>query len=111
MTNHKEEIQFEHGSGNVYADLGLENSDELFARFQLGFQVWKILKDKHLKQREIAKLLEIKQPEVSHLMNGEFSRFSEGKLLYFLKQLDREVVIQINNLSSGESRPEATLTL
>lgn len=97
MTTDQENIELEHGSGNVYADLGLEESDELFFWSQLGFQVWKILQTKNLKQREIAALLGIKQPEVSHLMNGEFSRFSEGKLLSFLKQLDREVIIQINN--------------
>jgi len=44
-------------------------------------------------------------------MNGEFSRFSKGKLMNFLKRLDREVVIQINAASEGLCQPEATLTL
>jgi hypothetical protein len=30
--------------------------------------------------REIGKLSQIQQSEVSHLMNGRFKRFSEGKL-------------------------------
>jgi predicted XRE-type DNA-binding protein len=46
----------------------------------------------------MADLLGVKQSEVSHLMNGEFSRFSEGKLMNFLKRLDHEVVIQINKI-------------
>ena len=54
-TKDQREIEFEEGSGNVFADLGLEDADELFARAQLGFHVYKILKDKGLKQREIAK--------------------------------------------------------
>jgi predicted XRE-type DNA-binding protein len=111
VNNPEEQPIIERGSGNVYADLGLEDADELFARAQLGFQVWKILKDRNLKQREIADLLGIKQPEVSHLMNGEFSRFSEGKLLNFLKRLDREVIIQINAVSEGQPQTEATVTL
>lgn len=110
MTN-AEQPTIEYGSGNVFADLELDDADELFARSQLGFQVWKILKDKELKQREIAELLEIKQPEVSHLMNGEFSRFSEGKLMNFLKRLNREIVIQINAVNEGKRQLEATLTL
>ncbi len=69
------------------------------------------MKARDLKQREIADLLGIKQPEVSHLMNGKFSRFNEGKLMNFLKRLDREVVIQINAASEGLCPPEATLTL
>jgi predicted XRE-type DNA-binding protein len=59
----------------------------------------------------MADLLGVKQSEVSHLMNGKFSRFSEGKLMNFLKRLDREVVIQINAASKGLYQPEATLTL
>jgi predicted XRE-type DNA-binding protein len=83
----------------------------LIADIALGFQVWKILNARNLKQWEMADLLGVKQPKVSHLMNGEFSRFSEGKLMNFLKRLDREVVIQINAVSKGLYQPEATLTL
>jgi hypothetical protein len=36
--NHSEEQPiFERGSGNVFADLGLDGADELFARSQLDF--------------------------------------------------------------------------
>ena len=88
--------EFEEGSGNVFADLGLDDSDELFARAKIGFHVHTILKEKNLVQREIASLLGIKQPEVSHLMNGHFSRFTTDKLLGFLKRLDRKVTIRIS---------------
>ena len=51
---------------------------------------------------EIAKLLGIAQPEVSHLMNGHYSRFTTDKLLDFLKRLDRKVTIQIGPHKAGE---------
>ena len=92
----KEEIECYEGSGNVFADIGLKDADEVFARAQIGVEVLKILKDRKLKQREIGELLGIKQTEVSHLVNGRFSRFSEGKLLAFLKKLDRKVMLVIN---------------
>ncbi|MDF5722123.1 MAG: helix-turn-helix transcriptional regulator [Rhizonema sp. PD37] len=92
----KEEIECYEGSGNVFADIGLKDADELFARAQIGVEVLKILKERKLKQREIGELLGIKQTEVSHLVNGRFSRFSEGKLLAFLKKLDRKVMLVIN---------------
>ena len=95
-------IEFEEGSGNVFADLGLEGADELLARAKLGFHVYSLLKDRKLKQREIAALLKIKQPEVSHLMNGHFNRFTTDKLLDFLKRLDRKVTIQISPHKPGE---------
>ncbi len=96
------ETQLEEGSGNVFADLGLEDSDELFARAKIGFHVYQILKAKKLAQREIASLLGIKQPEVSHLMNGHFSRFTTDKLLDFLKRLERKVTIRISPHKPGE---------
>ena len=94
--------EFEEGSGNVFADLGLTDADELYARAQIGFGVYKILKDRGLRQREIAELLAIPQPEVSHLMNGHFSRFTTDKLLDFLKRLDRKVTIRITSHKPGE---------
>jgi predicted XRE-type DNA-binding protein len=102
-------IEFEEGSVNVFADLGLEGADELFARAQLGFHVYKILKDKKLKQREIAALLGIAQPDVSHLMNGHFNRFTTDKLLDFLKRLDRKVTIRISPRRRGEPYQEIGL--
>ena len=97
---------FESGSGNVFADLGLEDADELYARSQIGFHVHSILNDRKLKQREIASLLGVKQPEVSHLMNGHFSRFTTDKLLEFLKRLDRKVTIRISPHKPGEPYQE-----
>ena len=72
---------FEESSGNVFADLGLKDADELFTRGKIGIQVIRILKQRNLKQREVSQLLGIPQPEVSHLMDGEFQRLGEGKLL------------------------------
>jgi predicted XRE-type DNA-binding protein len=101
MTSHVET-----GSGNVYADLGLADADELLSRAKLGYHVHKLLADRQLKQRDIAALLGIKQPEVSHLMNGHFSRFTTDKLLEFLKRLDRKVTIRINPHRPGEPYQE-----
>ena len=100
--NDQMKIEYEEGSGNVFEDLGLEDSDELFTKAQLGFSVYEILKERKLKQREIGRLLGIAQPDVSHLMNGHFSRFTTDKLLDFLNRLDWKVTIQISPRKEGE---------
>jgi predicted XRE-type DNA-binding protein len=82
---------FEESSGNVFADLGLKDADELFMRGTIGIQVIRILKQRNLKQHEISQLLGIPQPEVCHLMNGEFQRLGEVKLMLFLTRLDTEI--------------------
>jgi predicted XRE-type DNA-binding protein len=99
-------IEHEQGSGNVFADLALPDADERLARSKLGFHVYKLLADRKLTQREIAALLGIKQPEVSHLMNGHFNRFTTDKLLDFLKRLDRKVTISISPHKPGEPYQE-----
>jgi predicted XRE-type DNA-binding protein len=91
------EPKFINGSGNVFTDLELDDADELFTRVKLGVQVIRLLKICNLKQREIGRLLEISQPEISHLMNGEFQYFSDGKLISFLKRLDAEITIHIRD--------------
>lgn len=103
-------IKYEESCGNVFADLGLEDADELFARGQIGIHVFEILKSKRMKQSEIAALLGIKQPEVSHLMNGHFNRFTIDKLLNFLKLLNQKVTIKISPHIKGEPYQEVAFS-
>jgi len=93
----------EESSGNVFADLGLDDSEELLTRAKLGHSVRMILEKKKLRQREIGKLLDIKQPEVSNLMNGRYTLFSQERLFAFLNRLDRKVTVQVTRRRKGES--------
>jgi predicted XRE-type DNA-binding protein len=105
-TKRRKSTRVEVGSGNVFADLGLKDADQLMARSQIGFHVFKILEEKRLKQREIASILGIAQSDVSHLMNGHFSRFTTDKLLDFLRRLDRKVIIKVSPHHKGEPYQE-----
>ena len=102
---------FEESSGNVFADLGLEDADELFTRGKIGIQVIRLLKQRNLKQAEISEILGISQPEVSHLMNGEFQKFSEGKLLNFLKRLDIEISLHLRFRNGKNQDIETAIAL
>jgi predicted XRE-type DNA-binding protein len=102
-------IKFEEGSGNIFADLGLKDAAEHYTRAQIGIQVFRILEERKLKQREIASLLGIAQPDVSHLMNGHFSRFTADKLLNFLMRLNQKVKIEISRHRRGQPYQQVTL--
>lgn len=105
----KTKIQYEDGSGNVFADLGLDNSGELFTRAQVGVHVINAIKHAKISgQESVCKILNIKQPEVSHLLNGHFSRFSTEKLLEFLNRLELKVSIQISEHKKGEPYKEVS---
>lgn len=102
---------FEESSGNVFADLGLDDADELLTRGKIGIQVVRLLQRRNLKQQEITKILGITQREVSDLMKGEFQQFSEGKLLNFLKRLDIEVTLYLRPRNQGNQDVETAIAL
>ena len=64
-------------------------------RNELGKELRRLLIEKNLKQRELASLLAIQQPEVSHLLNYHFSRFTTDKLVQLFNRLGWIVKFQI----------------
>lgn len=58
------------GSGNVFADLGLDNPKEELLKGQLVREIRDILKRRRLAQSAAGALLGLKQPDVSALVTG-----------------------------------------
>ncbi len=93
--NHKSTLKITKSSGNVFADLGLPNPEECLAKAELAFQINKLVKKRHLKQKEAAKLLGIDQPKISALTRGRLSGFSVERLFKFLTILNQDIEIII----------------
>jgi predicted XRE-type DNA-binding protein len=72
------------------------------SRAALGAQVVNTLKERGCTQAEAAKLLGIKQPEVSALVCARFHRFSQERLIGFLNKLDLRVTLHISRHQQGE---------
>ena len=85
----------EEGSGNVFADLGLADAEELEGKAQLAYRIGEIIRGRHLTQAEAADVLGATQPIVSNLMNGQLHGFSLERLVRFLNALDRDVEIVV----------------
>ena len=85
----------EEGSGNVFADLGLADAEELEGKAQLAYRIGEIIRGRHLTQAEAADVLGATQPIVSNLMNGQLHGFSLVRLVRFLNALDRDVEIVV----------------
>ena len=93
--NYDKKIQFEKSSGNVFKDLDLPNAEELFLKAKLGFEVFQIIEKRKLTQTEAAKILGVKQPEISRLKQGKFNHYSVERLMTFLNRLNHDVEIRI----------------
>lgn len=83
------------GSGNVFADLGLRNAEQEVLKAQLTLQIYTILKGSGMTQVEIAKVLGVRQPQVSLLMRNRAGNFSVGRLMEFLTALRQDVEITV----------------
>lgn len=97
---------FKETSGNIFKDLELPNPELEAIKSELAVKIFRIIKQKNqssleksqkeLTQTQIGKLLGIKQPEISKLKNGQYSRFSLERLLYFFERLHYNIDIKLS---------------
>lgn len=99
----KKKIVYEESSGNVFADLGIENPEEALAKSELARQIAKLYKKK-LTQKRAAEILGIDQPKISALIRGRLRSFSLERLIRFLNALGQDVSIMISPAKSQSER-------
>jgi predicted XRE-type DNA-binding protein len=95
------DIEYTESSGNVFADLGLNNPEEALAKAKIVLKIQTIIKKKRLTQAKAAKILKISQPKISLLLRGYLEDFSLERLLRFLNDLGQNVIISIVASNSG----------
>ena len=91
----EEQIPVHDGSGNVFADLGLPDADELLVKAAVVSRLVELIADLGITQAQAATLLGIDQPKVSALLAGRLRGFSLEQLLNFLTALDQDVDIVV----------------
>ena len=97
-------VRVTESSGNVFADLGLPNPEQELLKAQLTLQIYSILKGSGMTQVEMAKILGVRQPQVSLLMRNRAGNFSVGRLMEFLTALrqDVQIVVRPTRKEHGE---------
>ena len=89
------DIPVSRGSGNVFADLGFDDQEDMQLRADLVQQIREIIKRRKLTQVAAAELLGIRQPDLSALLRGRLTKYSLERLLKFMTILDRDVKIVV----------------
>jgi predicted XRE-type DNA-binding protein len=89
-------IAIQVSSGNVFADLGIDNPDEYLAKSELAAQILRIVQNRRLTQAAAGKVLNISQPKVSALLNGRLDGFSTERLFRFLNNLGCDIQIKVS---------------
>jgi predicted XRE-type DNA-binding protein len=88
--------KIEKGCGNVYADLGFPNAEEMFIKATLVTKIAEIIESRGWTQTQAAEVIGMKQPKLSKMLNGQFRGISEAKMLDCLARLGRNVHIVID---------------
>ena len=89
------DLEIAESSGNVFRDLGLPNPEQEMMKTRLTLQIYRIIRERGLTQAQAAKVLGVKQPQVSLLMRNRSGSFSAGRLMEFLTALGQDVEITV----------------
>jgi predicted XRE-type DNA-binding protein len=102
-------VAVEKGTGNVYADLGFPNSEDMLVKAQLVSQIAEIIKGRRLTQEQAAEILRLTQPKISRMLRGEFRGITERRLLRCLTRLGRDVQIIVKQTPAKRSQGRLTV--
>ena len=92
----EDKITITPSSGNVFADLGLPDADDLMAKANLALHIRSTIAARKLTQVQAAQLMGLDQPKVSSIINGRLDGFSTDRLMRFLTDLGCDVKITVS---------------
>ncbi|MBP0574822.1 XRE family transcriptional regulator, partial [Mycobacterium tuberculosis] len=81
--------------GNIFADLGLPDAEETLLKSQIVIVLHRLIKARDLTQTAAAKLIGIGQPDLSHILRGQFRGWSVERLMRMLTVFEQDVDITV----------------
>jgi len=103
------EITIEHGSGNVFVDLGFPDADTHLLKAQLVSRMIDIMRDRKLNQTQTARIVGLSQPDISRIACGHFRDISVERILRMLTRLGCDIGIDV--LPNGNQPKFPTIML
>ncbi len=92
----------EAGSGNVFADLGLEQPEELTYKANIIMEIQKAIKVRGITQTKAAEICGTDQPTLSKILRGNITLATTDRLFTWLVRLGYVVKITIEpSVTSG----------
>jgi len=93
MTARRRKVEV--GSGNIFADLGLPDAEDMLLKSTIVIELRRLIKQRKLTQSAAGKLIGISQGDLSKVLCGQFRGYSEAKLMRMLTAFDQNVEITI----------------
>jgi predicted XRE-type DNA-binding protein len=92
-TMRKRKIQAPKSNSNLFADLKLPDAEGLLLKSGIVIELHRLIKERGLTQVKAAKLLGITQPDLSHLLRGDFDDYSAERLMKMLTMFEQDIEI------------------
>ena len=96
MTDTDDDFELVHGSGNVFADLGLPNPEQRQLRAILAASIIKTLDAEKLTVRAAEAKTGIAAADFSRIRNVKLGRFTIDRLMTILDRLGCEVQVDVS---------------
>ncbi len=96
-----DDIKITESSGNVFADLGLANADELLAKADLAITIKNEIDAHGWTQAQAAERVFLSQPQISKIRRLKLDEFSRDKLQEVLRYLGIDVEITLHKREGG----------
>ena len=79
------------GTGNVFADLGLPNPEELQLKADLAIELRQAIQDQKLTRKRAAEIMAIDKSGVDQIFDGKYFDRTVNDRILFLSRLGRQV--------------------
>jgi predicted XRE-type DNA-binding protein len=96
-----DDVKITESSGNVFADLGLANADELLAKADLAIAIKNEIDARGWTQAQAAQRVFLSQPQISKIRRMKLDEFSRDKLQEVLRYLGIDVEITLHKRENG----------
>lgn len=82
--------------GNIFADLGFADAEDMKAKSMLAIHIRRSIKELNLTQAAAADKLGVNQPKISSIVNGKLDGFTTDRLMHYLNKLGCDVELKVS---------------
>ena len=86
------------GSGNVFADLELPDTENRLLKAKLALKIGEVITARGITQAEAGQIMGLPQPKVSELRNGKTADYSIERLYRLLNNLGVQIEVVMRDL-------------
>jgi predicted XRE-type DNA-binding protein len=107
----RSDIEFELSSGNVFADIGFDNAEEMLLKSELVRQINKTIKERELTSIQTRDMLNLNEEMLSNLSKGRLTELTLENLFRYLNILGRDLEVVLKPRSTSNSQGKLQVTI